>query len=85
VLLKMVAQEYVTSLVMQTAEATNALAILGGLHDKAEIDRNTLIAVSSLAGRRGRLVGFVELCLEADSTVIDLGGDRLVGSPIAYL
>jgi hypothetical protein len=44
---------------MQAAEATNALAVLRGLHDKAEVDRNTLIALSSLAGRSGRLVGFV--------------------------
>ncbi len=73
----MVAQEYVTSLVMQTAEATNALAILGGLHDKAEVDRNTLIALSSLAGRRGRLVGFVKR--EVDRIVIDPNGNRQAG------
>jgi hypothetical protein len=44
---------------MQAAGATNALAVLKTLHDNAEVDRNTLIALSSLAGERGRLVGFV--------------------------
>jgi hypothetical protein len=63
----MVKQEYVTRFAMQAAETTNALAIFGGLHDKAEVDRNTLIALSILADRSGRLVGFVELGLEADT------------------
>jgi hypothetical protein len=56
---KMVTQEYVTRFAMQAAEATNTFAVLGRLHDKAEVDRNTLIALSSLSCRRGRLVGFV--------------------------
>jgi hypothetical protein len=51
---------------MQAAEATTALAIVGRLHDKAKIERNTLIALRSLMSRRGRLIGFVELGLEAD-------------------
>jgi hypothetical protein len=72
----MVTQEFVTRFAMQAAKATIALAVFGGLHDNTEVDRNTLIALSSLAGRSGRLVGFVELGLEADRAVIDLGGDR---------
>jgi hypothetical protein len=39
----------------------------------------------SLAGRRGRLVGFVKLGLYADWTAIDLGGDRQVGYPNGFL
>jgi hypothetical protein len=76
---EMVTQEYVTFFAVQAAEATNALAVLGRLHDKAEVDRNTLIALSHLAGRRGRLVGLVELGIEAKRTAINLGGDRQVG------
>jgi hypothetical protein len=76
---KMVTQEYVARFAMQAAEATNAFAVLGRLHDKAEVDRNTLIALSSLACRRGRLVSFVQLRLEVNRAVIDLGGDRQVG------
>jgi hypothetical protein len=56
---EMVTQEYVTCFAMQAAEVANALAVLGRLHDKAEVERNTLIALSSLAGRRVRLVGIV--------------------------
>jgi hypothetical protein len=41
--------------------------------------KETLITLSKLAGRRGRLVDFVKLGLEADRTVIDFSGDRLVG------
>jgi hypothetical protein len=55
---EMVTQENVARFAMQAAEATNAHVIFGGLHDKAEVDRNILIALSSLAGRRGRLVCF---------------------------
>jgi hypothetical protein len=40
-----------------------------------------MIALSSLAGRRSRLVSFMELGLEADRTVIDLGGDGQVWYP----
>ena len=65
-LTKMVTQKYVTRFAMQAAEATTALAIVGRLHDKAKIERNTLIALRSLMSRRGRLIGFVELGLEAD-------------------
>jgi hypothetical protein len=36
----MVTQEDLKRFAMQAAEATNALAILGGLYDKAEVDRN---------------------------------------------
>ena len=61
---------------MEAAKATIALAVFGGLHDTTEVDRNTLIALSSLASRRGRLVGFVEFGFEADRTVVYLGGDR---------
>jgi hypothetical protein len=82
---EMVAQEYITRFAMQSAEATNALAIFGRLHDKTEVYRNTLIALSSFAGRSGRLVGFVELGLEADRAVIDLGGNRQVGYPNGVL
>ena len=60
----MVTQEYVTSFAMQAAEATKTLAIFGRLHDKSQVARNTLIAVSGPAGRRGRFAGFVELGLE---------------------
>jgi hypothetical protein len=63
---------------MQGAEVTNTLAVLRRLHDKVEVDRNTFIALSSLAGRRGRLVGFVEFGFEANRAVIDIGGDRQV-------
>jgi hypothetical protein len=35
-----------------------------------------LVALSSLAGRRGTLVGFVELGFKAHREVIDVGGDR---------
>jgi hypothetical protein len=49
------------------------------VHDKAEVDKNILNALSSLAGRRGRLVGFVQLSNEANRAVIDLGGDRQLG------
>jgi hypothetical protein len=68
---------------MQDAEATNALNIVGSLHDKTKVDRKTLIALITLADKRGWLVGIVKLGLEADRTVIDLGGDRQVGIPIA--
>jgi hypothetical protein len=41
-----------------------------------------LIALSRLAGRRGRLVDFVRLLgLEADRIIIDVGGDSQVGNP----
>jgi hypothetical protein len=46
------------------------------LHDKFNVERNNLIALNSLAGSRGRLVGFAKLGLEADRKVIDLGGLR---------
>jgi hypothetical protein len=59
-----VAREYVTYFAMQAAKAADALAILGRLHDKSKVDRNTLIALSSFAGRRGRLIGFVDLGLD---------------------
>jgi hypothetical protein len=75
----MVTKEYVICFAMQAAEPTNALAVLERLHDKAEVDRNTLIALSSPACRRGRLGGFVQLGLEVNRAVIDLGGDRQVG------
>ena len=78
-------QEYVTRIAVQAAEATNAIAFFGGLHDKAEVDRNHLIALSSLAGRKGKLVGFVEHGLEADRTTIDFGGNRQVGYPNSIL
>jgi hypothetical protein len=55
------------------------------LHDKPEVERNTLFALSSLAGRRGRLVGFVELGFEGNRVVIDLGGDRQIGSANSVL
>jgi hypothetical protein len=58
---------------MQAAETTNALAI-ERLHDRTKVDRNILIALSSL-----ELVGFVKRGLEADWTVIDLGDVRQVG------
>ena len=57
----MVTQEYVTRFAMQAAEATDAHVIFGGLHDNVEVDRNDLIALSSLAGRRSRVVCFWEL------------------------
>jgi hypothetical protein len=41
---EMVTQAYVTCSAMQAAEATNALAIVGRLHDKIKVDRNTVIA-----------------------------------------
>jgi hypothetical protein len=34
----MVAQEYVTRFAMQATEVTNALAVVGRLHDEAEVD-----------------------------------------------
>jgi ABC-type molybdate transport system ATPase subunit len=40
---EMVTQDYVTRFAMQAANATNALAVLGRKHDKAEVDRNALI------------------------------------------
>jgi hypothetical protein len=46
---------------------------------------DTSIALSRLVGSKGRLVGFVKLDLEADRTVIDLGGDRQVGYPNSVL
>jgi hypothetical protein len=73
---EMVTQEYVTRFAIQAADRKNTLAVFGRLHDKSKVDRNTLIALSSLVGARGRLVGFVKLDLEADRTVIDPGGDR---------
>jgi hypothetical protein len=76
---EMVTQEYVIRFAMQAAETMNALALFGRLHDKAEVDINALIALSSLAGRRGRLVGFVELGNKANRAVIDLGGVSQVG------
>jgi hypothetical protein len=63
---------------MQAPETTNALAVLGRFQDEAQVDRDTLIALSSLADRRGRLVGFVELGLEANRAVIDLGADSVL-------
>jgi hypothetical protein len=39
----------------------------------------TLITLNKLAGRRGRLVDFVKLGIEANQTVVDFSGDRLVG------
>jgi hypothetical protein len=74
-----VMQEYVTCFAMQAAEATNALPVLEGLHDRAEVEINTLFALSCRAGRRGRLISFVEVGVEANRAVIDLGGDRQVG------
>jgi hypothetical protein len=38
-----------------------------------------------LAGRRGRLVAFVKLGLEADRTLLDPGGDRQAGYPSGVL
>jgi hypothetical protein len=52
---------------------------------KIQVDRKTLIALISLAVRRGRLVAFVKLGLEVDRTLLDQGGDRQAGYPIAYL
>jgi hypothetical protein len=72
-------KENVTPLAMQAAEVTNVLAIVGRLHDKAKVDRNTLIVLRSLVDRRGRLVGFVELGLAVVWSVIDLDGDRQFG------
>jgi hypothetical protein len=48
----------------------------GTLHDISKVERNNMIALNSLAGRRCRLVDFAELGLEADRTVIDLGDLR---------
>jgi hypothetical protein len=45
---------------MQAAEGTNTLAIFARLHNKSKVNRNILIASSSVAGRRGRLVGCVK-------------------------
>ncbi len=55
-----------------------SLAIVGRLHDKSKVDGNALIDLSSLAGRRWRVVGFVKLGLVAVRALIDLGGDRRV-------
>lgn len=78
----MVTREYVTRFAMQATEATNALTIFGRLYDKAKVDRNDLIAWSSLADRSGRLVGFVKLGVEADRTIVDVGGDsQVLGYP----
>jgi GTP1/Obg family GTP-binding protein len=72
----MVTKEYVRRFAMQAADATNALAVLGRLLDKVEVDRNTLIALSRPAGRNGKLVDFEKLRLEVDPTGINLGGDK---------
>jgi hypothetical protein len=82
---EMVTQEYVIRFAIQAAEETIAIAIFGRLHDKSKVDRNTLIAVSSLAVRIGRLAGFVELGLEAERTFNDPGGDRKAGYPNSVL
>jgi hypothetical protein len=43
---------------MQATGVTSRLAIFRRLRDKAKVNRNTLIALRNLAGRRGRLVDF---------------------------
>jgi hypothetical protein len=82
---EMVTQEYVICFAIQATEDTIALAIFGRLHDKSKVDRNILIAVSSLALRIGRLAGFVELGLEAERKLNDPGAIGKLGTPIAYL
>jgi hypothetical protein len=73
----------VTRFAMQAAEVTNTLAVLERLHDKAEVDRNTLIALSSLAGRRGRLVGLWSLALMQIGQSSILVAIGKLGTPIA--
>jgi ribosomal protein S17E len=77
---EMVTQEYVARFTMQAAEAKNTLAISGGLRDKSKVDRNTVIAVL-----RAEKVGFMEVGLEADRTLIDSGGGRQAGYPNSVL
>jgi hypothetical protein len=48
---EMVTHEYVTRFAIHVAEPTYTLAIFGRIRDKSEVDRNTLIALSSLAHR----------------------------------
>jgi hypothetical protein len=52
----MVAQEYVARVTVQAAMVTNTHAIFGRLHDRAKVDRITLIALSSLAGIKVKLL-----------------------------
>jgi hypothetical protein len=67
---------------MQAAEVTNALAIVGRVHDKSKVDRNLLIALISLADRRGRLVRFG---LERGWTISISVAIGKMAIPIAYL
>lgn len=60
-------------------------AIFRSLHDRSKVDSNTLITLGSLASRRGRLVGFVKLGVEADRTVTDFGCDGQAGYPKSIL
>jgi hypothetical protein len=52
----MIMQEYVARIAIQAAEVTNTLASFGRLHDKAKVDRITLIASSRLADRKVNLL-----------------------------
>jgi hypothetical protein len=81
---KMVTQEHVIRFVIVgrlnfIIKLVIRFAIVGRLHYRTKVKGNTSIALSSLAGRAGRLVNFVKLSLEADRTLIDLGGDRQLG------
>jgi hypothetical protein len=82
---KMVTQEYVLRFAMQATETTNALAVLGRLPDKAEVDRNTLIALSSLAGRKLDLLALCSLALRQIGQSSILVAIGKLGTPIAYL
>ncbi len=70
---------------MQVAEAKNTLAICGRLHDKSKVYSNALIAFGSLAGRRGRLVGFVKLVLRQIEQLSISGAIGKLGTPTSVL
>jgi hypothetical protein len=72
---EMVTEDYITNFAMQAAEVTST----EDLPNISKVERNTLIALNSLAGRTDRIVGFVKLGLKADRRLIDLGCDRQVG------
>jgi hypothetical protein len=62
---------------MQATETADACTILGGLYHEAEVDRNTLVALSGLTtSSLLRFFALVELGLDTDWAMVDLSGNR---------